>query len=180
MPPASDAELQEAEQHLRSSGIKKRVTQPAIVTEVARRRIRRGDYGYQPTRITQAAVDLCLSERQKQELRQQLRDEVMPVRTLDSMFMAAATAQPAEPTVEVQFEEQLAARREMHTWLYFEEQVAEWHFAEEWAPAAPPEALACPFAAMNTIAERTACEKCVRSGIGLDILMCPGPGVCMM
>ena len=130
MPPASDAELQEAEQHLRSSGIKKRVTQPAIVTEVARRRILRGDYGYQPTRITQAAVDLCLSERQKQELRQQLRDEVMPVRTLDSMFMAAATAQPAEPTVEVQFEEQLAARREMHTWLYFEEQVAEWHFRD--------------------------------------------------
>ena len=30
-------------------------------------------------------------------------------------------------------------------------------------------------AAMNTIAEQTACEKCVRSGIGVDILMCRGP-----
>ena len=48
------------------------------------------------------------------------------------------------------------------------------------APAAPPEELACPFEDMNTIAERTACEKCVRSCIGLDILTCPGPGICMM
>jgi hypothetical protein len=109
MPPITEAELQQAEQHLRSSSSarkRKRVTQPALVTEVARRRILRGVYGeFTPSqnRVSEAGDDLHLSERQKQVLRQQLREEAMPVRTLNSFFDRVASpdtaAQPAAQPV---------------------------------------------------------------------------------
>lgn len=93
MPAATNAERIEAEQHLRSSGsTRQRVTEPAIATEVARRRILRGEYGEvskSNSWVSAAGEDLGLSSRQRQQLRMQLADAIMPVRTLDSFFRSA-------------------------------------------------------------------------------------------
>ena len=89
MPPVTPTEKLEAEKCLRLSGSKQRITQPAIATEVARRRILCGDYGS----VEAAGDDLGLSKRQRDELRKQLR-ESMPVRMLDGFF-ARADAAPA-------------------------------------------------------------------------------------
>ena len=72
--PVTPAEKLEAEQSLRSSGNKQRISQPAVATEVARRRILRGDYGEltpKNNHVKAAGDDLGLSERQRQELRKQ-------------------------------------------------------------------------------------------------------------
>ena len=92
------SEKRSAETHLRSSGSKRqRVTDAAIVTEVARRRIMDGVYG-KPTPnnnvVMSAGLDLKLSERQKTDLRQQLRDWLESARTLDTYF-ARVEKQPA-------------------------------------------------------------------------------------
>ena len=109
MPPVTPAEKLEAEQSLRSSGKKQRISQPAVATEVARRRILRGDYGDLTPKnnyVKAAGDDLGLSERQRLELRKQLL-EAMPVRTLESCFAttdatpqtaAAPETQPTQPT----------------------------------------------------------------------------------
>ena len=102
MPPVTQAERRVAATHLSSSGSKKkRVTEPAVVTEVARRRILRGDYGPRTpsnNRVKEAGDDLGLSERQRKELSRQLKGEPMPVSTLDSLFAqvddSAATQSP--------------------------------------------------------------------------------------
>ena len=109
MPPVTPAERLEAVQSLRSSGKKQRISQPAVATEVARRRILRGDYGDLTPKnnyVKAAGDDLGLSERQRLELRKQLL-EAMPVRTLESCFAttdatpqtaAAPETQPTQPT----------------------------------------------------------------------------------
>ena len=100
MPPVTPAEKLEAEQSLRSSGKKQRISQPAVATEVARRRILRGDYGEltpNNNHIKAAGDDLSLSDRQRKELRKQLL-EAMPVRTLDNWLATTdATRLDATP-----------------------------------------------------------------------------------
>jgi hypothetical protein len=104
MPPVTQAEKREAAAHLSSCQSKKqRVTEPAIATEVARRRILRGAYGSRTASnncVKEAGDDLGLSERQRKELSRQLKGEPLPVRTLDSFFArvedSAATQPPDE------------------------------------------------------------------------------------
>ena len=119
MPPVTPAEKLEAEQSLRSSGKKQRISQPAVATEVARRRILRGDYGEltpNNNHIKAAGDDLSLSDRQRKELRKQLL-EAMPVRTLDNWFATTdATrldATPLPPPIQSLqvYAERMAARR---------------------------------------------------------------------
>ena len=98
MPPVTPAEKLEAEQSLRSSGNKKHISQPAVATEVARRRILRGDYGEltpKNNHVNAAGDDLGLSVRQRKELRKQLL-EAMPVCTLDNFYEKTDAAPRAD------------------------------------------------------------------------------------
>jgi hypothetical protein len=61
-----------------------------VVTEIARRRILRGDYGSRTpsdNRVKEASDDLGLSERQRKELSRQLKGEPMPVRSLEAVTL---------------------------------------------------------------------------------------------
>ena len=88
MPPLTLQEKREAAAYLTGSGTKQRISEAAIATEVARRRIACGQYGKvtpDDSRVKEASADLGLSKRQQKELRQKLR-EPLPVRTLESFF----------------------------------------------------------------------------------------------
>ena len=107
MPLITNAEKREAAAYLSSSFKRQRVTEPSIATEVARRRIHRGQYGQvtpENDRVREAADDLGLSSRQQKALREKLR-EPMPVCTLDRFFERVDTPQhqqavePAEPSL---------------------------------------------------------------------------------
>jgi hypothetical protein len=95
MPPVTSAEKREAAVYLSNSGKKQRISEPAILTEVARRRIRRGHYGEvtpDQSRVTEASDDLGLSRGQQKDLRKRLNDP-MPVCTLDTVFARVDASQ---------------------------------------------------------------------------------------
>jgi hypothetical protein len=93
--PVTLAERSEAENWLRRSGKRQRVSKAAILTEVGLRRIKNGLYDT----VQECGNDLGLSERQRTDLRQQVKEWHETTRTLDSFF--ARVEQPqVEPQVE--------------------------------------------------------------------------------
>ena len=116
MPPVTSAEKREATAYLSGSKKQQRISEPAVLTEVARRRIKRGEYGEVTpgqTRVKEASADLGLSSRQQKELRKRLNEPMPTPARLDSFFAKVdapplgsatpeATAEPpaAAPPVE--------------------------------------------------------------------------------
>ena len=100
MPPVTPAEKLEAEQSLPAKQRQQaaHLAGPAVATEVARRRILRGDYGEltpKNNHVNAAGDDLGLSVRQRKELRKQLL-EAIPVRTLENFYEKTDAAPRAD------------------------------------------------------------------------------------